>query len=355
MKRSYNISRKDIKQLMSDIITYAPELSYDLEILQAINDKLKNNFNLEEYGDDYLGQLKQQVDTLPVFKTSYQHTKLFCLRGLYIDGSKYKTNYKKISLSERNTVRLSEEFFHECGPFFSVPFKDFKSEAENHLKFISPSRQSEGEIAFVPSSGDYFIFVPRYNNISRVSILIHEIEHYIDICNRYEFHKQHLIRESSSIFMELIGCDWLAKKLNLSKDGIKRKFQIHSNVKNDSYDIFFKTQALHIIKNNFHLNDDDLLNKLDECGFNEYNLAIFARDPLERDYYYQISYLIAIELYNLYQNDKEKALYILKQIIIYGTDENIFDLLNRFNIVLNKNVHNIERNMCLSLVRKKED
>lgn len=355
MRRQYNICRKDIKQLIKDLQKYAPEMTYDIDLLSIINDKLKNNFNFQEDDCDVLCDLREQSFYLPFFEESYKHFKLFCSRGMYVDGSKYNIKYNKINISEQDAIDISEDFFHECGPFFSKPFHLFKDKAKHHLKFISPARQSEGEIYYLPGIDDFYLFVPRYNNLSRASILIHEIEHYIDLCIRYDFHRQHLIRECSAIFMEMIGCDWIADKLKLSKDGIKRRFQIHSNVKSDYRYLYFKNQALHIIERNYNMSDEDLIKRLDEYGFSEFDLALFSRESLVQDYYYQISYLIATELYVLYQIDKERALYILKHIIINGTDQNIFEILKQFGIQLNRNIHAYEKDMVLSLIRKKED
>ena len=59
--------------------------------------------------------------------------------------------------------------------------------------------------------------------------------------------------------------------------------------------------------------------------------------------------MIAIELYTIYNIDKDKALYILRDIIMNGTDNNIFNILKKYNINIGNNIVSYEQDMCLKL------
>lgn len=358
MKRQYNIDKNHIEYIL-DTVTKA-ECYDDAVLLMYLKDCLKHNFNNQKYGTDFcdldlLNDLKIQCNHLSKCRPFYPIVKKFGTGCLLLDGSEYKANYKRMILPEKDSVDLSEEFFHECGPFFSNAFKFFKEDAKDHLKFISPSRCSTGEIYYVESTGDYFMFIPRYNNITRTTTLLHEIEHFLDIVNRDSFRFQSLINECSAIFMEMIGCDWIADKLKAGKDNIKARFAIHTLIKTESLDIVARNNFLSFVDKHCDLDDKYLIEKLCEYGYNQDDLYYFLGTSLDHDYCCQISYLIAIELYTIYQQDKEKALFILKHIIMFGTNSNILSILNKFNIKLNTNAVKYELDMCLALAKKKED
>lgn len=66
-------------------------------------------------------------------------------------------------------------------------------------------------------------------------------------------------------------------------------------------------------------------------------------------YNYQIPYLIAVELYIIYQKDKDKALNILIKIILHATPYNIFSLLHNNGIILNQHCVKYEKELCFKL------
>ena len=87
-----------------------------------------------------------------------------------------------------------------------------------------------------------------------------------------------------------------------------------------------------------HLKEDDLLRCLKMYDFSEEDIVFLLEESITQDYSYQLPYLIAVELYVIYHNNRKKALAVLEDIILNGDQYNIFDILNKYGIVLNKNV-----------------
>ena len=81
---------------------------------------------------------------------------------------------------------------------------------------------------------------------------------------------------------------------------------------------------------------------MQKYGYDEESFKLFERYSLVNDYYYQISYLTAIELYNIYKNDQEYALFILKELITKANDDNILQFLEHFGICLGESLSGYE-------------
>ena len=114
---------------------------------------------------------------------------------------------------------------------------------------------------FIESTGDAFVFSPNYQNIKKPAVLIHETEHVIDAYNNPKFYRNRIIREVGSTFMEMIGCNHLAKLLNLGDNGDKRRAQIHTIVKSTSNFVVKKVNVLRFMSGLRDQSVDQVLRK----------------------------------------------------------------------------------------------
>lgn len=349
MQRNFKIDINFVKELRDNLLEFDPN-NEDVNRLEILIKKLENNFNDESNKKNKdLKVLRDCLEYYDDFKFLYKIVRKFACTGMYID-SIATPSYKPLTISDDECLSLANDFFKEHGAFFHNQFNEFYSESNDHLEFINPNDSTDGEIHYFNSTGDAFVFVPNHNNFTKASILIHELEHVIDAYNNPNFYENYIIRETSAVFMEMIGVHYLGKQLNLTDAPYMRMFSLHTIVKSDSYNIYYKNQLLYLIKQNKHLNDKKLKGML----FNKYSMSYKFIDfcnkyNLFEDYYYQIAQLIAIELFNIYNVDKEKALFILKDIIMNGNDNNIFSILEKYNIILIEHLEQFENDLCLKL------
>lgn len=351
MASKYNIQIKDLENLLNIVSAYGGHdemIDFDIETLTNAISRLKNDFNVEQV-IPLINKLLRDLSLLDEYTGCYDYVVNFINKGLYFDRS-VNPKYKSIYLKHDDTLDLCMDFYSHQGEFFSIALNEFYKEKEDHLKFFKPNKFSEGEMHFVQSTGDAFVLSPNYHNIKKATILIHEFEHVIDAFNNPVFYTNMIIREFSAMFMELIGCDYIAKKLSLKEDHLIRRFEIHSIVKSSAIYIPTKTEILEFTKEISDESLDDITKKINKkFDIDDDYLNFLFENHLAQDYYYQISYMIAIELYNIYQVDKDKALYILMDIVVNCDDDNIFEYLNKHGIVLNSNLVNYENDMCFKL------
>ena len=247
MTKKYNIQLNDLKQLLDLLSAYGEDetVSADIDTLNMAIARFENNFNVK----DTRGLLEKiciNLSSWEDYTKLFSYVSKFSNSGMAINPS-YSPKYKSILLSHDDTVDLCRDFYNEQGPFFSEMLEEFCEEKYSRLHFFEPNDNSEGEIHFIESTGDAFVFSPNYQNIKKPSVLTHEFEHVIDSFNNPKFYRNRIIREVGSTFMEMIGCNHLAKLLNLGDDGVKRRAQIHTIVKSTADFLVDKMTALYFI------------------------------------------------------------------------------------------------------------
>ncbi len=346
MERDYKINLSYLYSLRNAFMN-SKNKKYDDDIITLNNliNKLKGYEVKRKKISPYL-QLETDAIIKPYLDAFYQQVKVFNSIGSYFEEP-LVPKYKSILLTDIDVVNLAKEFFHEQGSFYYYSISDYLAHGNERMCFFKPNNLSEGEINIIRNTDEVFLLAPNYRNITKLSITIHELQHVIDYYNNPEFSLNPVISETAALFMEMIGCDWINKKLDLNPEETeKRKFSVYSIVKREALDVESKTdiiESYNELENHTRSDVDQML--IDDDISDEYFRWAFAV-PLVANYNYQIAYYIAIELYFIYKKDKRYALSILQDIIINGSDDNIFCLLGKYNIILNASTLKYEDEMA---------
>ena len=341
MKKAYNIRiNEKILKLLKE---YDHDLIVDIDILRLDSyiKRLKNSFS-EPEEISLVEKLESDYEYYPFYKPLYIYSKTFSNLGANSDTFKNDKKLSNIIVPDIEIMEYADIFFKEQGDFFYSAFSEFKCEAKDHLKFIKPNRMSDGETLMLKSTGEAFVFSPNYSNISKFTILIHELEHVIDFFNNPDFFDCYSIRETAAIFMELIACDFISKKYNLENDSFTRKMWIHYIVKFQAELLSDKMKMLGSLISSDPIFDDNIFEFLDKKGFEKSYVDYLLESTISEDFSYQLPYLIAVELYFIYKRNKSSALNILIDIIMNADNNNIHYFLNKYNIKPNSNIERYE-------------
>lgn len=342
MAKVYNIRIKDLEDILVLLQSHSSDSVVLMDImrlseyLKRLNNQFKTPSNM-----DIFEQLEEDLEYLDFFKPFYPVIQRFAQFGKPIDDIDHPINYSSILMSDEQVMKDIEEFYSQQGGTFYSYFLEFKKEAEDHLKFIDGSPNTEGETLFIKSIGEAFVFSPNYSNITKFTILVHEIQHVLDFFLNDGFSEQYIIRETIAMFMEMIASDFIAEKYNLQGESIKRLQFIHAAVKQEAHNIITKTNILEATKNHAGCHKS-LLSKFHQLGYDSDELNFYFEQDLTTDYTYPLSYLISIELYSIYYKNKGLAIKICEDIVTNGNFENIFDLLAKYNIELTRNFERFE-------------
>ena len=313
MERDYNIKLTDLKRklkYLKKIDDGSDLFRSDIFNLETFIRRYDSNFQtpLGYVNDDFWDDVLEDVAGLNLSSKI-----ISILQGLNLDFNpfaEYSANYTSLYLSDNDAVDLAYEFYRT-----------------DHLQFIQPNKYTDGEVINLRSTRDRYIFSPSNPDITKVTILIHEIQHAIDGLENNDFSYHFLISEVASLFMELLACDFAAKKLNVPSDGDKRKASIQSIIVNDSIYLVDKFEMFQSLNGLQVSNLDQLYAELNKKGYPNDEVDEYLKYSVSSMISYQLPLLIAIELYKLYKADKIDALETLLGIIRYGTNDNIFDIL----------------------------
>ena len=344
MTKAYDIKISDLEDILNILQDNMSDMTVIMDAIRLSEyiKRLKREFKPGDVAITTYEQLQDDLEYYDLYKPIYPITERFVESGLKLEELKRPTKYKSILLSDEQVMNDALEFYSHQGSTFSSLFKDFKEEANDHLKFIEETPETEGETIFLKSIGEAFVFTPNYSNITKFTILIHEIQHVLDFYLNPLFSEEFIIRESISMFMEMIATDFITGKYKLARERNKRLQFLHSVVKSQSYNAINKMAILKIAKKSPN-NEEELFKILDNNGYDKDLLDFYFEQGITLDFSYQLAYLIAIELYFLYYKDKELTLNICEDIIKNGNSKNIINLLSKYGIKINGNVESYEQ------------
>lgn len=350
MEKKYKIRMEYLKQLrdMFENFVDDPIIARDYLRIDLLIERLEHNFQQEAQSDTIVEQLKVDYEHWPEFRRYFPRVKRFYNSGLYFNDAP-KPKYKEINLCDEDTVRLTREFFSKQGDFFIKNYDEFlNDDSQEHIDFFEPSPYSAGETVYLHTTGDAFIFAANDKNIVKLTSFVHESEHVIDCMANENYFENTTIREINAMFMELIACDYFNQVFSLDKQNLLRQFEILGIVKMDSRDVIVRNRMLKLF-NKSRMYDEELIYRRLKRKYNEKYMECMTDYTIYQLYNYQIPYLTAIELYSLYQVDRDKAINTVIDIILNGNPNNIFTLLSKHGISLNKHTTEYEDNLCLKL------
>lgn len=338
MKKAYDIKISDLKDLLNILRQhcYEPVVQADIYRLSNYIKRYERNFSDQQI--PLYERLADDADEVYFYKPFYPYSKVFSKLGRRQNELSFTTSYTPIQISDEQVVDDAVNFFEDKGDFFLSQFQDFCDEADDHLKFIDDKVETAGETLTLKSTGEAFVFVPNYSNITKFTILVHESEHVIDFFNNPNFLDVHVISETAAIFMELLACDYIAKKYSLFDDNFQRRNYLHSIIKSQATILRDKIKLLDLVNKNRELDEETLFKLLNKKGYPVEDIKYFLEATIEQDSAYQLPYLIAVELYIIYHKNKKLALKILEDIIMNADQHNIFDVLRKYGININEHI-----------------
>ena len=317
----YNWNTDTLKERIDylNYLSFKPDISEEMlkEILIDI-DQLEYYIECQELNTNY--------DFRPLLEV-YQRTKntYLDIPYLWFDFHEFarlsNSNYldiptpKRNSLSKKDILELTHDFYKQLDKTIYGYF--MKNWRKNHINFERYNKDFLGETVFIKSLCESFIRVDRVFTSEDLLTSVHEYGHAISfqINPNNIIKNKDLFTEIESLFFELVASDFFTKsigpeytysKAHYFNTCIKMASQIETYLKLIQEEkklgrSFISNKELKNIGKIYNISPEEI-----EC---------YLRKPLSYSHYYLTSYLFAVELYNLYKEDKEKALTLLQKII----------------------------------------
>lgn len=340
LRRRYNKETdENIKRIyLSDIMTLQEYIRNNSYNKYTKDDKLLKIYNEEKK------HLKEYMFLWGFFKEFNSINKNIVLPD---------KDYKTISLDEKDILDLTHDFYKSLNSFLFGNFMKNYYQRRNHIYFRSFEEKDtiDGETLFIASTNESYINVFRSYTIDDLLTTIHEYGHALTYCaNIYNlFNPNDYYAEIIPIFLELIASDYIGKNIDnsyssLIKENRQNLYHIFNDIINSKLKLI---ESETLLDKGYQTNKDLKFIGRTFCNIDKDNINIlFNKDNTYLDECV-IAYIIAIELYELYQIDKDKCLDIVKKIILLEGKSNktYFDEIKRLGINPNQNSYEYIRKL----------
>lgn len=274
---------------------------------------------------------------------------------------------KNCTLSKDDLLDLTHDFYRSLDHYFYGHFMKTFYRRRDHIVFRSLQGKSpyKGETINIPSLKESFIEVKRDYTIDDVFTTIHEYGHATSsaINPIHSLYPKILFSEVDAIFFELICADYL-EILFKNGEPTLNKFSRHDTMCWTADELAIKIRLMEYerkLKHNFTTNKALKTGAKIACGVHPEEIEDILQDTKSiGNEIYLTSYMLALELYKIFREDKEKALYYLRKFILMEcyTEEEYYSNIKRFGLVPNlstREMHQEFQNEAMRLTRKKKN
>ena len=262
---------------------------------------------------------------------------------LDIDIGNHEIPNNFLFFTDEDILDITNDFYKNQNKSIYRKFLEFYNERRNHLVFVEGFHPESNITFFIPYFNEIFMSINKTNTLSTLYSSIHEFAHAISFkynseVTLYDKNKQ-LFLEIETLFFELVASDYFTTNIN-TKDEYHEIIQNHYLFLHESkiFDDRMKIANL-VMQSDIKTNEEFRKICNEELHFtNDYLDNIMKQNTLEI-LKYLTSYLFAIELYELYKKDKEKALHILEKIMLMKNNSTLKYYNNIKELGLNPNSH----------------
>lgn len=223
-----------------------------------------------------------------------------------------------VSTSTTSILRNARDFYLSLPGKYPSLFRTYCNDFYSSFTF---RKLKKGDVPFGETTPIYGTnhtqIVCGYNNqVDDYTTAIHEYSHGIaTMLNPKQFFdvEKYCIAETDGVFFELVGADYTGKHLGLKKEVINSTINTIGDNLLDLDIIYSKIKMYR--ETQFKWSRTNVEEYLKDLGYNNDGIQYFMNFYLKDYFHYIIAYLNAIELYQIYQQDKRSALDLLLRII----------------------------------------
>ena len=325
------------------IITYIANMKYEIACTELTKfekdedeeEKALNDIDLDLDEGTCFGDLTHNIADLEKYRLYYPFIKKhidICDKDLERDY--VFSHHGNLKLSKKEIFDAVHEFYKGTNKYFYNKYLLFEKNKNKILNYRPELDSDDGTCLSFPLVKSRYLEVGGDGAVQNTLVsLSHEIGHFIgSIINEERYFDDDKFVEIESLFFELISNDYFYKTFDNNKfkeNLIDYAYTYHDDARNI---MAFKK-----------VNDDTFkkLYKLDNpyhyYGEISKKVPYYKNVDVDDKMKYLFSYLVALELYELYKEDKDLALYKLKEIVRPNNRKSEYQRITE-NIELNNNM-----------------
>ena len=317
------------------------DLGLGMNIIEDLRNNSPNTFKNESSVKQQIIRDKRTIDTYAPF---IQSIGVFSAHNEIINSNAGLNN--SLNIKSRYITSFLHDFYNSIDREFARYFNRIFKERKNNLR-MTPSKKegyNKSYSYYIKPLNYAYINIHLTRNIDDFFTIIHEYAHTIADQMKYrpQYNKYPFI-ELLPFFLTEIAYDVFIHNWELDKDknhSEVRKTDIAMLKQMISYSREIYQESKYIADNSIQGNGEQVLR------VNESRLPRFlnpSAKPLDEKIAYVIPYMTMIELYNMYQEDPERALHTVKNIILADDQEDYYKYLESCDIRLNEHLNEFIR------------
>lgn len=267
---------------------------------------------------------------------------------------------KEYNLSEDDIFDLTHDFYKTLDKSLYKAFMINFKRRYNHAKFGEINGGLKGESINICSNQESFITIDRGYTLDDVITSIHEYSHATSsaINPKHLLPPKNLYQEIDTLFMELISADYL-ENIFQNGDALLIRANEHGTYANTADILTAQIELIDYeeMMTTGYNNNRDIKRAGAKFEIRPQEIENIFTKPIMHQEVYLVSYIFALELYNIYLEDKDKALYYLIKIIelTCKSKEEYYSSILKFGIIPNLNLPELHKKItdeALKLTRK---
>jgi len=276
----------------------------------------------------------------------------------------YISPLKQTSLTKDDLLSITHDFYKSLNKHIFGNFMRNFYRRYDHIVFknLEDSNFYRGATISIASTNESFIEIKRDFTIEDAFTTIHEYMHAIStiINHRHLYYPKTLYSEIDTIFMEIIAAEFLESIFH-NGQAILDRVSEHSRYAAIADELKSKIQLIEYektLKRNFKNNKELRCAGEVHCKLLPKELDDILTFPVLTSQEYLVSYMFALELYQMFTEDKDKALYYLNKIILLDcrSEEEYYNNIKKFGFIPNlhsQEMHEKFINEGIKLTRKR--
>jgi len=238
--------------------------------------------------------------------------------GFYFNMPEQPTSFQRIETKKSKILTMTKDLYLDVKPIYYERLLNRERTSNLRLRFERSKHNTQYEgITFPIYSTDTTLVSSNINkHIGDYFNLIHEFGHVLNHSYyRYQIfdENKYALQEVAPLFFELVGGDYLIKQ-GLDNREINKLFvhMFRDAVSGAGVD----TYRMDLIRNRKRFEEDQEVVDYLERNFEDQALIDFSiANVISENMHYVFSYMVAVELYQLYLVNKEEALCRLNKIM----------------------------------------
>lgn len=365
----YNWTNDDVRnrlKYLEKLVKTEENLNRKIKMSQDIK-------NIQLYLDDEQQEERGQIKLLDGYNVSksilqeipftWFDIKEFC--EVTEEPLVYIPPLKQTSLTKNDLLSITHDFYKSLNKHYFGLFMKHFYRRNDHIVFknLRDENPYRGLTLSIATTHESFIEIRRDFTIEDIITTIHEYMHAVStsINHKHLYYPKNLFSEIDTIFMEIIAAEFLESIFHNGQSILYRASE-HEKYVNQADELKAKIELIEYeksLKRNFKNNKELRSAAESHCELLPEELDDMLTSSILNSQDYLISYMFTLELYKLFLEDKDKALYYLNKIILLDchSQEEYYCNIKRFGFIPNLSLQEFHKKFTdegLSLTRRKK-